>query len=87
MTTKSMLCAVEIEPSTVRAPVGFAFIAAIRLTMDGERGRWVLGDERFTDRDECEAHAIRVANGAALTFGKCRDWDRYEFAVVTTGTK
>lgn len=63
------------------------YLAAIKLAIEGEQCRWVVGEEPFTDRMECERHAIRVAHGAALAFGKCRDWDKYEFAVVTQGTR
>lgn len=63
------------------------FVASVWMKMDGKPPRRVIGGEIFNRKDECEAHAIRVANGAALTFSKCRDWDRYEFAVVTQGTR
>lgn len=63
------------------------YLAAIKLAIEGEPWRWVVGEERFTDRMECERHAIRIANGAALAFGKCRDWDKYEFTVTVQGTR
>lgn len=75
---------VELTPVAVRDTVG-QFIAAVGIQAEGKDRRTVFGGERFHDRVECERHAIRTAYGAVMAFGKCRDWDKYEFTVTTQG--
>lgn len=72
---------VELRPIAVcGAPGEGPYVAAVMIAAAGKPPRIVYGDERFTDKAECEAHAVRVAND----FAQCRAWNKkHAFTVAT----
>lgn len=78
---------VELRPLAV-PPAAWRhgqYVAAVVIAIQGAAApRVVYGDEVFTDKATCEAHAIRVAND----FAQCPAWNKkHAFTVTMQGAR